>query len=303
MRHFTYSDYVDRVRRVLRFIQENLDDDLSPEACARVAHFSLYHFHRVFSGLVGESLSGHVRRIRLERAAGELKRTNQTVLSIALAAGYETQEPFTRAFRAHFGVPPTTFRRLPEPIEFPRALSGVHYGSDDVVSRFVPREKESNMIDVFIDKHPARRLLALAHRGDYLEIGNTFGRLTAAAAAAGLIEPGADFIGVYYDDPDATPLERLRSHAGLTVTKEDARAPEGFEWIDLPAGEYAVGVHRGPYDKLEESYRWLFGAWLPTSGREAAHQPCHEIYVNDPAVTAPADLITHICVRLEPSAK
>lgn len=301
MRSVTYSDYIDRIRRVLRFIQEHLDDSLTPERCARVAHFSLYHFHRVFSGLVGESLSAHVRRIRLERAAGELRRTDETVLSIALRAGYQAQEAFTRAFGVHFGVPPTTFRRLPEPIEFPRTLSGVHFGSDDVVSRFVPREKESSMIDVMITKHPAHRLLALPHSGNYLTIDKTFERLVAEAGAASLIEPDGMSIGIYYDDPDVTPQDSLRAHAGITAKKEGAQAPPGMEWLEVPAGEYAIGVHRGPYEKLLDSYRWLFGAWLPASGREAAHQPCHEIYVTDPADTAPADLITHICIRLEPA--
>lgn len=156
------------------------------------------------------------------------------------------------------------------------------------------------MIDVTIETHPARRLLALAHKGSYMGIGDAFGQVFAAAGARGLIGPTTESIGIYYDDPDATPQDQLRSHAGITVTG-DVDVPEGFELLDVPGGEYAIGVHRGPYDKLHDSYRWLFSQWLPSSGREPAHQPCHEIYVNDPATTAPADLITHICVPLAPA--
>lgn len=305
MRTTTRTDYLDRLRRVLRFIQEHLDDELTPDACARVAHFSRFHFHRLFSGLVGESLREHVRRMRLERAAGELRRTDRTVIEIALSAGYEAHEPFTRAFRAHFGKPPAEFRRQPEPLMFPRALCGVHYGIDDVVSRFVPLLEDSNMIDVKLETHPARRLLAAAHRGSYMQIGEVFGRLFAFAGPRGLIDADTVSIGIYYDDPDATPVEQLRSHATLTLPAnvgaaeiEQMQPPEGFELLDLPGGEYAIGIHRGPYDRLHDSYRWLFGQWLPSTDREAANQPCHEIYVNDPATTAPADLITHICVPL-----
>jgi len=74
-----------------------------------------------------------------------------------------------------------------------------------------------------------------------------------------------------------------------------------FEGLDLQGGAHAVGVHRGPYDRLDESYRWLFGQWLPGSGREPADRPCHEIYVNDPGTARPQDLITHICVPLQPA--
>src|SRR5688500_14496747 len=105
MKLTTREDYLDRIRRVLRFVQEHLDDTLTPARLADVAHLSPYHFHRIFSGIVGESISSHVRRLRLERAAGELRRTDRDVIDIALGAGFEAHEPFTRAFREHFGTP------------------------------------------------------------------------------------------------------------------------------------------------------------------------------------------------------
>lgn len=55
VRTTTRTDDLDRIRRVLRFVQEHLDSELTPDECARVAHFSRYHFHRIFSGFVGES--------------------------------------------------------------------------------------------------------------------------------------------------------------------------------------------------------------------------------------------------------
>jgi AraC family transcriptional regulator len=298
VRSTTRSDYVQRLQRVLRFIQERLDEDLTPERCASVAHFSRYHFHRIFRGLVGESLGEHIRRLRLERAAGELRRSDRTVIDIALTAGYDAHEPFTRAFRAHFGMPPAAFRKREEPFALPLALCGVHYGIDDAVSRFVPMQEDSHMIDVNIEHHPARHLLALPHHGDYLQVGDAFQRLFEYAAPQGLVSPETLSIGIYYDDPDATPADQLRAHAGLTVPPTFTAVPDGFELLELPAGLCAVGVHRGPYSRLLESYRWLFGQWLPASGKEAGNHPPREIYVNDPATTAPEDLVTHICVPL-----
>lgn len=298
MRTVTRSDYLDRLRRVLRHIQLHLDDDLTPDVCADVANFSRYHFHRVFSGLVGESIGAHVRRLRLERAAGELRRTDRSVIDIALGAGYDAHEPFTRAFKAHFGEPPAVFRRLPEPVAFPRVLCGVHYGADDVVSRFVPLHEESNMIDVRLEAHPVRHLLARAHRGDHQLIGRAFDEVYAEAGRQGLLSDATSAVGIYYDDPATTPIDDLRSHAAVTVTDTVTTAADGFEILDLPGGDVAVGVHRGPYATLPESYRWLFGEWLPSSGRQPANRPCYEIYVTDPATTAPADLVTHVCVPL-----
>lgn len=300
MRPTTRTDYIDRIRRVLRHVQHHLDDELPPADLAEVAHFSRFHFHRVFRGLVGESVSEHVRRLRLERAAGDLRRTDRKVIEIALSAGYDAHEPFTRAFRAHFAMSPSDCRAAAEPVAFPPALCAVHYGVDSAVSRFVPLVEDSKVIEVRIEPLPRRRLLGVAHHGDYQGIGQAFGRIVVLGLARGLIGPGTVSLGIYHDDSDVTPADRLRSHACMTVPEDFGPAPEGFELLDLEGGEHAIGVHLGPYERLHESYRWLFGQWLPTSGREPADRPVHEIYVNDPRSVRPEELITHVCIPLEP---
>ena len=194
MRPTTREDYLDRIRRVLRFVQEHLDEDLSPGILSDVAHLSLYHFHRIFSGLVGESLAEHVRRIRLERAAGALRRTDDRVIDVALAAGYDAHEPFTRAFRARFGVSPSAWRSQPEPLTFPAALCGVHFGDDAAVSQFVPMKEDSKMIKVNIERHAAEHLLALPHEGDYQQIGSRFEQLVTTAGGLGLLGPDSKWI-------------------------------------------------------------------------------------------------------------
>ncbi len=85
-RSTTEMDYSERVMRVLNFIQKNLDRPLPLEDLAAVACFSPYHFHRVFRGMVGESVKQHVRRLRLERAAQHLKVSERPVLMTALVA-------------------------------------------------------------------------------------------------------------------------------------------------------------------------------------------------------------------------
>jgi AraC family transcriptional regulator len=69
MKAVTQQLYKERILRVLVFIQQNLGNELSLDELAKTAHFSAYHFHRIFRGIVGESLKEHIRRLRLERAA------------------------------------------------------------------------------------------------------------------------------------------------------------------------------------------------------------------------------------------
>src|SRR5438132_9659308 len=120
----TEQAYKERVLRVLVYIQQHLDETIELDDLARVAHFSPYHFHRLFRGMVGESVMEHVRRLRLERAAHRLKHGDQPVTRLAFEAGYETHEAFTRAFGAVFGTPPSQFRAAHRELLFRQVPSG-----------------------------------------------------------------------------------------------------------------------------------------------------------------------------------
>jgi AraC family transcriptional regulator len=105
-------EYVVRINRVIDHIDAHLAEPLDLHALAAVAHFSPWHFHRVFHTLTGEALADRVRRRRLEVAAGRLLASPpESVLRIALHVGFKSAEVFTRAFKAHFGETPTDWRR------------------------------------------------------------------------------------------------------------------------------------------------------------------------------------------------
>jgi len=72
----------------------------------RVACFSPFHFHRIFAAYVQETVSAHVRRLRIERAAWRLCHTQESVTDVALDAGYETPGAFTKAFTQVLGENP-----------------------------------------------------------------------------------------------------------------------------------------------------------------------------------------------------
>jgi AraC family transcriptional regulator len=195
-------------------------------------------------------------------------------------------------------MPPSLYRKTSEPLAFPLALCGVHYGADEAVTRFVPLQEGSNMVEVRIESLPTRRLMAIAHHGSYQGIGDKFKQLWMMATGHGVTGPSTEVIGIFYGDPDSTPIDELRSHACITVADNVRTAPDGCELLPLDGGEFAIGVHRGSYETLSQSYKWLFGQWLPSSGREAANSPVHELYVSGPDTAPPEQMITHICVPL-----
>lgn len=299
MRPDTYASYKERILRVLLHIQGHLDEAISLDELAGVAHFSPYHFHRVFQGMVGEGVMEHVRRLRLERAAQRLKLTDQTIIRIAFDAGYETHESFTRAFTAMFGEAPSRFREIHAAMPLAKAPSGVHYRSQDRLEDFASINTGGAQMDVRTETIAPIRVAFMRHVGPYAACGATWDRLCQWAGPRGLFGPQTVFIGISHDDPQVTPPDRIRYDACFTV--DETFVPEGEVGVqEIRGGRYAVAIHRGPYEKLGETYARLCGEWAPAHGQELSAAPCFEIYRNDPKTTPPEELIVEIHMPLEP---
>ncbi len=296
MKPATRAEYQERIVRVLLHIQTNLDQPLKLQELARIACFSPHHFHRIFRGMVGEPVHEHVRRLRLERAAGRLKLLDEAVTAVALEAGYESHEAFTRAFHAMFETSPSEFRAGRRAA--PDSPSGVHY--NDASGYHTPDYGKLPPVEVVT--LPPQRILFVRHVGPYDAVGATWSRLGAWAGRRGLIGPATRFLGISWDDPDITPGEKLRYDAAITLSRPVE--PEGeFGVTELAGGDYATIRHTGPYETLSRAYQMLLGGWLPQSGRELRDAPCFEVYLNSPQVAKPEELVTVIHVPLGGTAK
>ncbi len=293
----TLDDYATRILRVLEHVQTHLDAPLTPATLAGVACFSPFHFQRVFRALVGESVMGHVRRLRLERAAWKLKFGDQPVTRIALDSGYEAHEAFTRAFSACFGCPPSRFRAQHRRIDYPEAPSRVHYDAAGRVRSFVPLALDSAAIEVRIRARPEQTVAFVHHQGPYDQVGGAWDHLMAWVAREGLFAPGMEMLGLCHDDPGITPAEQLRYDACVTVDV-DFEPGGRIGRRQLAGGEFAMVRHSGPYENLGETYDLLIGHWLPASGRRPAGPPCTEQYFNNPEDTPPEELSTDVYLRL-----
>jgi AraC family transcriptional regulator len=299
-RSSTLEAYKERMLRVLVHVQRHLDADLRLDDLARLASFSPYHFHRVFRGMLGESVGEHVRRLRLERAAARLKHGDRSVTSIAFEAGYGSHEAFTRAFKAMSGRSPSDFRARNRTLDWlARSPTGVHYREGGEPSDFEPLPPGGESMQVKIESFGPMRVAFVRHVGPYEECKSAWDTLCTKLGREGRLGGDVRFLGMCHDDPEVTPPERIRYDACVTV--DDDFEPEGPIGVQtIPAAEYAVTTHFGPYEKLNETYAELFGRWLPRSGRALRALPSLELYWNDPEGTDAEDLVTDICAPLEP---
>jgi AraC family transcriptional regulator len=152
--------------------------------------------------------------------------------------------------------------------------------------------------EVEIRSLPVRPAIGLLHKGDYAAIGATFERLFGLLGARGLIGETRGPFGRYKDGPGDKPVDELRSHA-CAFADTPLSPPAPLEVFEAGGGTYAVLTYRGPYTAMKPAYDWLFGVWLPNSGREPRDAHVLEINLNTPMDTAPSDLLTEICLPLE----
>ena len=276
--------YGKRIVRVTDYIHDHLEEEIDLDVLADVACMSRFHWHRVYTAMQGETVSATVRRLRLTRAAERLANSDLKLAEVARRAGYTTPEAFGRAFKDAYGQSPGGFRDAGSHARFKAAN----------------RAGDAAGFAVVVENIPALPCAAVSHSGSYLSIGKAMGQLFQGLGAAGLLSGAPRMIGLFLDDPDAVPTDALRSKACSPIA-QDAVLPGALERISLFEGAYATLRYRGPYADMKDAYRWLLGVWLPDSGREAANAPIFEEYLNSPAEIPPTELLTDICLPLEPA--
>lgn len=105
-------NYLKQVQRGIDYIEANLDFSIKPEQVANEAGISQWHFQRIFKGLTNETLKTYIRSRRLTNSLDKLLSTNTRIIDIALTAGFESQESFTRVFKSTFNMTPNEYRKL-----------------------------------------------------------------------------------------------------------------------------------------------------------------------------------------------
>lgn len=276
-----WAIYEDRLRRVSAFIHENLDEELDMDRLAEVACMSSYHWHRIYRAIHGETLASTVKRLRLHRAAGEIVATDRPVAEIARRWGYPNLQSFNRIFKSAYGMPPARYRN----------------GGSHRVFKPPAQGEDTAMFDVSLRTIEPVELIGVPHGGSYMQIGQAFETLFGTVYARSLAKPDMRMIGVYFDDPDIVPAEKLRSVACVAgCGDEEVQAPLVRQ--SLEGGEYAVLRHKGPYADMHKAYQWLYGQWLPQSGRRLREAVMFEEYLNNPRDVQPTELLTDIYLPL-----
>lgn len=106
----TREEYAKHINNVIEYIGRNLDREISLSELSEISNFSAYHFHRIFSAMVGEPIGTFVIRMRVETAARLLRYTSLSIQDIAYNVGYGAPSSLTKVFRQFYNISPTAYR-------------------------------------------------------------------------------------------------------------------------------------------------------------------------------------------------
>ncbi len=244
------EEYVKRILKVMIFIEENIDEELTLSKLAKIACYSPFHFHRIFQAIARETVHRYVKRLRMQIAAGKLRYTSISVTEIALDASFETPSAFTKAFKQFMGSSPKSYRNL---------YSAIHITTQKI--------KELPMIqpDTIEKSMPELNLLFVRRNGNYVQsAGSAWQAMTDFIHKNHLSPSKVRCFGISHDDPQVTNKENLRYDAAILAPHEVKEKGEIGKQI-LKGGKYAIFTHHGSYDALEEVFNSIFLKWLPAS--------------------------------------
>jgi AraC family transcriptional regulator len=283
----TYTTYQERINIVLNYIQKNIDKPLSLEKLAKVALISKFHFCRIFNAFVGESIGCYIRRLKLEQSAKKLLYSKKRVTEIALDAGYSTLSSFAKAFVKFFGCSPSKFRSQKETYLFCKKEQ----------INFEKRKEIS--VDYRIEIIKPKKVVYVRRTGAYLKSApEAFSVIMQFVCKNQLIKNDSECIGVCYNDPKITDVEKIMYDACVTIDQDIK--PQGEIGVQtIAGGKYVIFSHQGPYETLGEAYSYIYSNWLSENKKIPRDIPVFEKYLNSPQTTKPKDLKTEIYIPIE----
>jgi AraC family transcriptional regulator len=299
------AEYDKRMHRVFAYIDAHLDQSLDLATLADVAHFSPFHFHRLFTAWMGETLGDYLRRRRVEVGAQRLLlQPDLTVLAAALSVGFGSGEAFARAFKLHLGATPSDWRaaqreRNPDQAQRNFSQAGRRQQGDD--ADFLQPTLELLMkYQVTLADRPAVPIAYLRHVGPY---GDAVGQFWQQQFHPWRAQHGLQnqpCYGIGHDDPHITAPEQCRYDA-CTEYPADFVLPRHMLTTTLPAGRHAVMPFEGTPATIGDAWQYLLRDWLPSSGYQIANGPCFEHYTAQAKVDVNTGVFScDLCIPLVP---
>ncbi|GAB6414757.1 AraC family transcriptional regulator [Bacillus luti] len=263
-------DSLKNMNAAMRYIEDNLTNEIDFKEVAKIAYCSEYHFKRMFSFLAGISLSEYIRCRRLTLAAFELKNSDAKVIDVAIKYGYNSPDSFSRAFQNLHGITPSEARNSSHSLKSysPMTFQLSIQGGNEMNYRI--EEKEPFRIIGITKRVP------IVFNGVNEEIASMWKSLNPESIqtlkSLSNMEPnGIISASTNFSEGRMEEKGELDHYIGVASAKD---CPEQFAQLEVAASTWAIFEAVGPFpDALQNVWGRIYSEWFPSSNYELAEGP------------------------------
>lgn len=256
------------VNRAIWYIESHHAEDITLENIAETVGVSRYHLTRAFAVATGYSVIRYLRARRLSIAAQALANGDiANILEVALEAGYNSHEAFTRAFRDQFGITPEMIRQQ-------KSLHHLNLVEPILMSENSNQTIESPRIEI----HKSFLVAGLREKYGVEASQHIPAQWQRFAPYIGSIpsQIGNSTYGVGYNGDDEGNINYI---TGIEV-ENFSNLPDDLDYVRIPEQKYAVFQHRDHVSTIGETWDAIWSQYLPQSDLEVTDAPFFEHYGN-----------------------
>lgn len=286
-REDTLNYYQQKVKALVTYVRQHLDQDLSVKALAERSNISTFHFHRIVKAYLGMPLGTYINHLRLDTAANIIRYSDESIKNIATRVGYSDISAFSKSFAREFGISPSDYRTNKD--SFINSTVDFHF-ANNAIEKFELRPKVKTI--------PNREVLYIKVKGIYggEECYKAWDILLDYASSNKLQSWNSEAFTVYLDDPDEVGQENCTFDCCFTV-KKLCNPPEPIATKQVEGGKYLTFRYKGPYEGLWEVYNLIFQDYL-LNKYQLRDSPVIEKYLKYSAKTKPDNILTEICIPI-----
>ena len=297
------KENIARLNTAITFIEENLSEKLTLEIVAEKAHFSPFHFHRLFKIIVDETVNNFINRKRIEKAAAYLlHQKEKNITEIAENLGFSNLSSFSKSFKKFYGISPNKFKE-----ESPDKYSKISKIESKIGKVTITFEQYicniNNALNWLkmktnpeIKKVPRLDLATISHKGKMEAIGSVYNKLVKWATPKGLINEQTRMVTIYHDSPKITDPNNLRMSACIVLNDPIELDGEVNLRILSPTKCIVSRLEITPFE-FQQAWESSFAFMIENGYKKSEIDP-FEIYYNNAAEHPENKFIVDLCIPI-----
>ena len=261
----TQKTHYEQINLSLGYINGNFGTDMSAEELASISGYSIFHFHRIFKSITGESVNDYIKNTRLEKASNLLLyNQHKKIETIALECGFATGTGFGGAFKKRFGMTPKDWRKV--------GFDSFDYAKNESFETIDINPPQNLNMPIM----PILYIRTYDYKSNMSEIWN---KLSSWSEAMDVYKEPYKFLGLFHTHPSSLPYDNARYLACVNTQADYFRNGEVGR-CRIMDGKFAKFSFSCTHEELYKLMHHCYINWLPNSGYELRNFPSYVEYKN-----------------------